>query len=120
MFETINSSSECKTEEGITIGLIDSLLAISKVLRPRLESLVNSKYEGNSYESIGEALKDLNADSDIRECIDFLSKYLAWKPDWGICMGSFMTWPPGHSRNFDLRNRQIAEEADRLEDQNHG
>ncbi len=80
---TGRSSSDCRSEEGITIGLIDSLMAISRVLRPRREAVVNSKYEGYSYGPIGEALKDLQ-DVDIRECVNFLEKYKAWKPFWRV------------------------------------
>lgn len=54
--------SDCRTESGITIGLIDSLISIARVLAPRLASASES--------SIAEALADLNGDTDIKTILD--------------------------------------------------
>ena len=45
----------CRSEVGITVGLIDSLIAIARVLAKR----------DMSSEEVREALKDLQADEDI-------------------------------------------------------
>lgn len=57
---------DCRSEEGVTIGLIDSLITISRVLKPRL---VNNPI----ITEIGEALDDLSADQDFNHII-LLSK----------------------------------------------
>ncbi len=88
------SSTDCRSEEGVTVGLIDSLMAISRVLKPRLEAIVTSKYEGYSYGPLGEALMDLNADSDLRECVDFIKRYEEWKPFWRVVFGAPEVMPP--------------------------
>lgn len=51
---------DCRSEEGITIGLIDSLIAISRVLRPRLRVREDWTPE------IINAMMDLMGDEDIR------------------------------------------------------
>lgn len=51
---------DCRTEEGITIGLIDSIISISRVLNKRLQNKDQS-------EQINEALKDLRADKDLAD-----------------------------------------------------
>ena len=47
--------TDCRSEEGITIGLIDAIIAICRILRDR---------DISSYEEL-EALKDLKADEDL-------------------------------------------------------
>ncbi|WP_336704407.1 hypothetical protein [Chryseobacterium indologenes] len=47
---------DCRTEEGVTIGLIDAIIAISRVL---------AKRNLNQTEEIKEALKDLIGDEDL-------------------------------------------------------
>lgn len=48
--------SDCRSEEGITIGLVDALISISRIL---------SKRDLNSPQ-IKEALKDLVGDEDLK------------------------------------------------------
>lgn len=51
----MESSTDCRSEEGITVGLIDGMIAIARVIKERdLES-----------PAIQEALKDLQNDEDI-------------------------------------------------------
>lgn len=50
------SGTDCREEDGITVGLIDSLMAISKVLAPRLAGM-------DQNHAIAEALADLRSDS---------------------------------------------------------
>lgn len=54
-------NTDCRSETGITVGLIDSLIAISRVLAPRLKVayLPNEK-------AIYSALGDLVQDSDLK------------------------------------------------------
>jgi hypothetical protein len=47
---------ECKSEEGITIGLIDAIISIARILKDR----------DLSSNDIKEALLDLKADSDLK------------------------------------------------------
>ena len=56
--------SDCRSENGITIGLIDSIISISRVLKGRLT---------NNYEVV-EALKDLNSDSDLKEILNYANE----------------------------------------------
>ena len=50
------STTDCRSEEGITVGLIDSLISISRIL---------AKRDLNS-PAVLEALKDLQSDSDVK------------------------------------------------------
>lgn len=53
---------DCKSEEGLTIGLIDSILSVSAILRSRLETLVITHI-------VKEALSDLNCDTDLQKVV---------------------------------------------------
>lgn len=56
-------SSDCRTVEGITIGLIDSIITISRILAKRdLES-----------ENIKSALRDLCSDEDLKYILNYLN-----------------------------------------------
>ena len=48
---------DCRTAEGITVGLIDSLISVCRVLAPRLDVEKSS--------AVTEALRDLRADEDV-------------------------------------------------------
>ena len=52
---TTHIHSDCRSPEGITIGLIDGIIAMARVLRHR---------DGSS-EEVQEALKDLRGDEDM-------------------------------------------------------
>lgn len=59
---------DCRSEEGITIGLIDAIISIARVLSPRLDSLALHKVEGKpgrQLDVINESLADLAADEDV-------------------------------------------------------
>lgn len=56
--EAVSSFTDCRSEVGITVGLIDGLIAIGRILRQR----------ELSHPEVAEALKDLAGDEDI----DFL------------------------------------------------
>lgn len=51
-----NTITDCRTEESITVGLIDAIISISRVLRYR--NLKDSN-------AVKEALKDLRQDKDL-------------------------------------------------------
>lgn len=53
---------DCRSEEGVTIGLIDSLISISRILRHR---------DLNSYD-IKEALRDLYEDEDAKYVFNYV------------------------------------------------
>lgn len=50
--------TDCRSPEGITVGLVDSLISISRVLAPRLR-------ESFYTPAIKEALMDLRSDEDM-------------------------------------------------------
>ena len=54
-YETKQSHTDCRTEEGITVGLIDTLITVCRVLRHR----------DLSDKEVKEALKDLSSDEDF-------------------------------------------------------
>lgn len=58
------SHTDCRSETGITVGLIDAHITISRVLSSR---------DMSSPEVI-EALKDLKADSDFKVLLDALTQ----------------------------------------------
>lgn len=51
--------TDCRSEEGITVGLIDALISIARVLKPRIGK------ERPLPESVSEALLDLRQDEDM-------------------------------------------------------
>ena len=55
------TSTDCRTETGITVGLIDGMIAICRILKSRL----------NSEEEIVAALADLQDDEDLKAILDF-------------------------------------------------
>lgn len=65
-------TTDCHSEEGITVGLIDSLISIARVLAPRLrekEQLENGKHPPSPIQA---ALLDLEDDKDVRYVLGFL------------------------------------------------
>lgn len=56
---TTSTESDSRTEEGLTLGLMDALLTISRVLAPRLRC--------RSSQAISEALRDFYSDESMRE-----------------------------------------------------
>ena len=63
---------ECKSEMGITIGLIDAIISISNVLAVRLDAINDAMRlgeRGDEYQPIRNALTDLCASSNARAVI---------------------------------------------------
>lgn len=56
-----NSVTDCRKENGITVGLIDGIIAIARVLRKR----------NLQDDEVREALKDFQSDEDIDHLINF-------------------------------------------------
>lgn len=54
----MNEPISCKSEEGITIGLIDAMIAIARVLKPRLKELDETA-------DIWQVLMDFAEDDDV-------------------------------------------------------
>lgn len=50
---------DCRSEEGITTGLIDAMISIARVLRPRLEA------DGDMSIAILDAWEDIGQDEDV-------------------------------------------------------
>jgi len=50
------TSTDCRTEEGVTVGLIDAVITLARVLR------------GQNFHTLAihEALKDMRGDEDVR------------------------------------------------------
>lgn len=61
----VNDCIDCRSEVGITIGLIDCILSISRVLAPRLAG-IDTRIDS----PIAEALKDLGDDMDLHSILD--------------------------------------------------
>jgi hypothetical protein len=59
-----DTSTDCRSETGVTVGLIDSLISISRVLATR----------GMEDKEVIEALKDLKGDEDINFVLSALDK----------------------------------------------
>lgn len=53
---------DCRSEEGITIGLIDAIISISTILSPRLEQ---QRVNWEQTESVQAALDNLGSDQDF-------------------------------------------------------
>lgn len=51
----IESSTDCRTQEGIAVGLIDGIISMARVLR-------QMNIDSESYK---EAIKDLRSDEDV-------------------------------------------------------
>lgn len=56
-------TTDCRSEEGVTVGLVDALISICRILAARDPSPV----------AVGEALKDLYADPDVRSVFPALA-----------------------------------------------
>lgn len=68
----MSKTIECKSEMGITIGLIDAIISISNVLAPRLEAIDDAMrlgQRGDEYQPIRNALTDLCTSSNARRVI---------------------------------------------------
>lgn len=64
-------TTDCRSETGVTVGLVDSLITIARVLRTR----------DLSAPAVVEALKDLAADEDLAQVLATADLYAerAWK-----------------------------------------
>lgn len=58
----VETETDCNDRDGITVGLVDALLTLARVLAPRLR-------EGIPHE-VKEALEDLREDPDVAEVVD--------------------------------------------------
>lgn len=55
-----STETDCRSPQGITVGLLDAMLSIARILAPRLNSPGFDK-------AVAEALRDYWEDSDIRD-----------------------------------------------------
>ena len=61
---TMQTSTDCRSSEGVTVGLIDSFITISRVLKGR----------DLTADSVVEALKDLASDEDFAYLLSAIDK----------------------------------------------
>jgi hypothetical protein len=61
---THETTTDCRSETGITVGLTDSIIAICRVLAPR----------DLSAPEVQEALKDLRQDEDLAKILGAIQK----------------------------------------------
>ncbi len=61
IIKTVMAKTECSSKDGITVGLIDSLITICRVLRKDRKLLDN-----NPSKAVGEALADLRSCDDVQ------------------------------------------------------
>lgn len=54
---------DCRSEKGITIGLIDSIISICRILKDR----------NLNHEEVKEALKDLKSDEDLKFILEHVN-----------------------------------------------
>lgn len=59
-------TTDCRNEDGVTVGLVDSIIFISRVLATR---------DLESYDAVREALLDLYYDEDFRKVITVAKKH---------------------------------------------
>lgn len=93
-----HTETDCRTEEGITVGLIDSIIAIARLLRTR----------DLSSDAVKEALFDLKSDSDVGQLFDnhWIVSYLqSNRDDFDYCLG--------YTRVFADDEKDALEEAER-------
>lgn len=55
-----HTETDCRTEEGVTVGLIDSIIAVARILKDR----------DLSSTAVKEALRDLKSDKDVSQLFD--------------------------------------------------
>lgn len=62
---------ECKSDIGITIGLIDGIISIAQVLAPRLNiDAMRLGEKGDEYQPVREALTDLCCCVPLKDMLD--------------------------------------------------
>jgi hypothetical protein len=66
---------DCKSQEGVTIGLIDSIISISRVLVRELALMESSNKKNNLTKNTQNALSDLVSDSDFITIVRKIEKY---------------------------------------------
>jgi hypothetical protein len=54
-----DTSTDCRDEVGITVGLIDAIISISRILAPRIKDMKKT------HAAIEESLADLRGDEDL-------------------------------------------------------
>ena len=90
---TSTSKSDCRSPEGITVGLIDSIITAARVL----------SYRQFTHAAVLEALKDLREDSDVKRLLGAYVQLPEWvcrKCDYrwfgkcapGVCVCGFTQW----------------------------
>lgn len=95
--------NDCRSEDEITLGLVDALIAVSRVLAPRLI--------GDLPEEVREALRDLRGDGDIKAVVPGPQEALL-APEIFTALGeASMCWErPGEAGVFDCeRAKQIGD-----------
>jgi hypothetical protein len=82
---------ECKSEIGITVGLIDSIISTCRVLAPRLKEHENKTpgFVGEEHPILA-ALEDLHGDEDLKTVLGVVHRWYAHMktvyPNWpGKC-----------------------------------
>lgn len=56
MIDVVQSATNCRSKDGITVGLVDAIITLARILRPRIARKVSPV--------VAEALKDLRQDED--------------------------------------------------------
>ncbi len=79
---------ECKIEEGITIGIIDSLIVMQLLLVRRLKANIVEPYAGYRHKGVIEALKDLNMADSGSYIRDYIKTHDAWLMEYHKLIGT--------------------------------
>jgi hypothetical protein len=66
----MDTTTDCRTEDGVTVGLIDSIIFLARVIAPRLET--RGIDLGSHADSVQHALLDLEGDEDVAKVFGYL------------------------------------------------
>ncbi len=80
--------TDCRSPVGVTVGLIDGIIAMARVLKTMDQSSLE----------VQEALKDLRSDEDIRNLVD-IPEELSMTPE--VAFQKWNLWLREHGRNYE-------------------
>lgn len=93
---------DCRSEIGVTVGLVDAIIAICRVLAPRvrLEENKNSNVGALWFTPLRPALEDLTSDEDLAYILDVVNRialdikkvYPDWPGRCRQCGGNHSPW----------------------------
>ena len=102
---TGDHSIDCRSEVGVTIGLIDMMITAARVLASRDLSDAN----------VIEALKDIRSDEDVRVVLTPSPTHISVESDWRALLHNLVEWDGGEgskgyhaSKLYDARQAALS------------